>query len=405
MSSSSKAHYQAHNNVYRLVLLISIVLFISITSVFIVLQQLQGSWSNWKQATCMPDGCFCEEPTGTLLQQPTNTYTNLAFCFVGCVIFVMIAHTLDEPNKDDAESVFWLYATVYAMGNVLLGLGSGLYHASLVFVFQVMDNVGMYFIICWAFAYNLVRISPKRFQQQVFFSVYLSLIAIFTAVNVYLPVVRRFAFFGMVIVYIISEYYVDMRKKEELGVEDYQMNWKVWIIALLSIAIGFVFWNLDQNKVLCNPKSVWQGHGLWHCLCATSSFCLFYFYWLEKKKPANMNLLKRREQQQQLQQQEMEPQVIEQEESITTQFPPQPQMVQLAVHNAPPMNRPIQYVYMPQQPMMVDNNPVYDHSPPQMIYQQQQPPHQVPQQQQQPYHYSDPRAQYQQLYPISIYKL
>lgn len=287
-----KAHYNANNNVYRLVLVICVVLFFGITSVFLVLGSLQGSWSDWRQATCMPDSCFCEKPRGTLLQQPTNTYSNLTFCLVGCIIYAMIARTLDQPSKEDAESVFWVYATVYATGCVLLGLGSGLYHASMVFAFQVVDNVGMYFIICWAFTYNLVRLSPERFQQAVFYSTYFSQIALFTYINIAFPVVRRYAFFVMVIIYIVSEYYVDVKKRGELSAEDYQMNWTVWFLALGSIALGFFLWNMDQNKVWCDPTSLFQLHGVWHSLCALSSFLLFYFYWTEKKKPADMRLIK-----------------------------------------------------------------------------------------------------------------
>jgi len=234
----------------------------------------------------MPDTCFCEKPTGTLVQQPINTFTNLAFCLSGCIIFIMTAYALDHPQPDDSKSVFWLYASVYGIANVFMGLGSGMYHASLAFVPQVLDNVGMYFIICWAFAYNMVRISPRRVQRNVFFSVYISMLIIFTFVNIYMPGVRRFAFFGMILGYIASEYFVDKKMRATLSTNDYQMNFKVWIAALSSIAVGFVIWILDQNGVICEPTSRFQGHGVWHVLCAAASWLLFYYYYGEKKKPA-----------------------------------------------------------------------------------------------------------------------
>lgn len=293
--SSNNVVYSAH--LFRVVTIVSCTLMLCIVGFFVLLSMLEGSWSNWSQATCMPNDCFCEKPTGTLLQQPVNTFSNLAFCLTGVIVFVMIGYALDK-NRDDSEedykneaqpeSAFWLYGAVYGMGNVFLGLGSGMYHASMAFVPQVMDNVGMYFIICWAFAYNMVRLAPRRVQRSVFFSVYLSMLIIFTLINIYMANVRRYAFFAMVLFYMASEYYVDrhMKVRFELAPQNYQMNMKVWVSALVSIAVGFVFWILDQNKILCNPTGYFQGHAVWHALCALSSWLLFYYYYAEKKKPA-----------------------------------------------------------------------------------------------------------------------
>jgi hypothetical protein len=258
---------------------------------------MDGTWEGWKQATCMPNECFCEKPTGTLLQQPIDTWTNMAFSVAGVIILLMVANQLEYQDVKKGkratlknirirdENGYWFFATIYAFALLFLGLTSGFYHASLTFIGQFLDNVGMYLIICWAFSYNIVRLNPKEISRLVFFIIYLALIAVFAVINIYLPDLRRYAFFGMILLYIVSQFVCDHFIKPVI-------YYRYWVGALLSIAAGFTFWILDIKKILCHPTSWFQGHGIWHSLDALSAFLLYVFYLSEGYKPDEYDPIK-----------------------------------------------------------------------------------------------------------------
>ena len=59
-----------------------------------------------------------------------------------------------------------------------------------------------------------------------------------------------------------------------------------WILAAAgSLLVAFAVWNTAKDgSPLCWPGSVYQGHGVWHLLCAVSAYCLFRFY--DSERPA-----------------------------------------------------------------------------------------------------------------------
>ena len=65
-----------------------------------------------------------------------------------------------------------------------------------------------------------------------------------------------------------------------------------WLGAAVgSLAAAFAVWNTAKTgSPLCWPHSIYQGHGVWHLLCALSAWCLFRLYVseapLESAEPA-----------------------------------------------------------------------------------------------------------------------
>jgi hypothetical protein len=57
-----------------------------------------------------------------------------------------------------------------------------------------------------------------------------------------------------------------------------------WILAAAATLLAaFAVWNTAKDgSSLCWPGSVYQGHGVWHLLCAASAYCLFRFYASER---------------------------------------------------------------------------------------------------------------------------
>jgi hypothetical protein len=192
-------------------------------------------------------------------------------------VFIVACLCIQQENTSENEA-FWQYGLVFAVASFLLGATSGFYHASMKFIGQWMDNFGMYLIICWAFSYNMVRVAKSR-KGLIFSATYSVLLLVFGLINILLPDIRRYSFFGMVLIYIVSQVVVDWRIKPNV-------LYRYWAASLGVLAIAFVFWILDNTGITCNPESWYQGHAIWHCLDGLSIFLLFFFYYTEKEKPS-----------------------------------------------------------------------------------------------------------------------
>jgi hypothetical protein len=119
---------------------------------FTLLLVMDGDWSSWLPATCLADpyGCFCERDRGTLIRQPSNTFSNLAFTVVGAVVLLecvqqQLKRAASPPLPDaeqPADRLGMAFACSFAISQIVLGAGSAWYHASLTFHGQVREMRG-----------------------------------------------------------------------------------------------------------------------------------------------------------------------------------------------------------------------------------------------------------------------
>ena len=147
---------------------------------FFLLHVVDGNWDNFAPSSCITSGrgCFCERPRDGLVRQPSNTYSNLAFTICGAIAmskgYKEIWRRKERPsrqrNPGDARNgvgkrtigvdvqidgagdmvkarVGEAFIVVFGLSCIILGFGSGLLHASLTLVGQILDYAGMYVVI------------------------------------------------------------------------------------------------------------------------------------------------------------------------------------------------------------------------------------------------------------------
>jgi len=161
------------------------------------------------------------------------------------------------------------YRRIYGYALVLIGLGSGFYHASLTFVGQLMDVSGMYVLITFALLYGLARI--YRTGRVQFIATYAGTNILLFFVQATVPGVRRYVFAVLVIGVLAVEIY--RHRKSPMPIES-KWLWR----AAGTMAVGFTIWVLDITKTVCAPYSLVQGHAIWHLLGALAAFCLYRYY-------------------------------------------------------------------------------------------------------------------------------
>ena len=81
------------------------------------------------------------------MRQPANTLSGAAFLIVAILI-------LNAASKSHTPASSKLFALAVA----LVGVGTMFYHASLTFVGQTMDVLGMYLVATYVVLYNSARI-------------------------------------------------------------------------------------------------------------------------------------------------------------------------------------------------------------------------------------------------------
>ena len=219
-------------------------------------------WADWLPATCMPAGCFCEADRAGWLRQPVNVVSSLAFCLVAAL--VVLGRGAPAGGSDDREDryLFWATAT-------FIGLGSSFFHASLTFVGQTFDVLGMYLLATLLLLWSARRRLPWTSSARV--AIYVLGNIVLLAMLIAWPGLRRWVFGGLVAGIVLAE-----------GVggstADVRPSRKYLLIAIGLLLAGFAIWILDLTKILCNPDSLIQGHAAWHLLGAVSALAAYAHY-------------------------------------------------------------------------------------------------------------------------------
>jgi hypothetical protein len=213
----------------------------------------------WLGADVDRGGDFCETGSGRV-RQPVNTLSNLGFVVAGLLI-ARDAHRMPRLG------------TTYACLVVLLGPASMAMHATESELGGRLDLLSMYLVASFAVAYAVGR----HFWPV--FTVCLVGCELVGSLGGELPVVMHpgnIAFGLLLVTALVLE-----RRRQ--GDRDQR-----WILAAAGfLVVAFVVWNTAKDgSPLCWPGSVYQGHGVWHLLCAVSAYCLFRFY--ASERPARL---------------------------------------------------------------------------------------------------------------------
>jgi dihydroceramidase len=225
---------------------------------------LNYSWSGWQPSLCWPDKCFCEAIRPGIIRQPANTWSSLAFVWVGLLVMFPATHPAGNNPLTREKTYRWIYGAAL----ILIGMGSAFLHASLTFVGQFFDVSGMNLLASFVLLYNLHRLRP--FSAKIFLTAYVALNAILAWLLIEQASLRRWLFAGVLLAGLILLLF----KRSEKGRTE--TRWLLY--GLMAQLTAFIIWTLDIKGILCAPHSLMQGHAIWHLLGAVAAFFLYRFY-------------------------------------------------------------------------------------------------------------------------------
>jgi len=225
-----------------------------------ILLQLQAErilehcpWQGFKPATIQ----FCEEQLCSWVTQPANTWSNIGFLIIGVLIY--------RQSKAMNQSG----PAVIGISSIILGIGSGMFHASSTFFFEVFDLLGMFMISGILLCFNLQRLTGISNRSTTL--TYISLNAASVAIMLIWHPSGIATFAVQIAIALTFEILLHIRRDE--------ISYRYFIYMLATFVASFTFWGLDISKILCDPHNhIITGHAIWHLLNAVVIYFIFRFY-------------------------------------------------------------------------------------------------------------------------------
>jgi len=209
-----------------------------------------------------------------LMRTRANTWSNLAYVVVG--LYVIGLAWKDKHQATDLSATYLTstpaLGALFGIGCCYLGIGSGLFHASLLRWGQQADVAAMYAPQVVLIAVNLGRLKPRLGSVQVWPLLALLVICACVLLFVYkwsmssrvvLPLLSL-----AILVFVIRDLFTTSRPRVLL-----------WVPASFLLTF-FAIWcrEADIAGRFSSPDAILQGHAVWHLLTAAALACLYVYH-------------------------------------------------------------------------------------------------------------------------------
>ncbi len=211
-----------------------------------------------------PNIKWCEESLCAYVQEPANTWSNLAFILVGLWV---------HRSSGGRPSLRLLGAATIVMGILSL-----VYHASNTYATQVLDFVGMFLYLSLLWVWNLRRLGLLE-RAPLATAAYFGIVYVNMAMLLVFPWLLgqpiQLIIGVLTIALILSEVVLLSRTVRAHGLGPYR-DYGLAMVCLFGAATASY---LDLTRRWCEPSNHWlQGHATWHVLAAGSVIFVFRFY-------------------------------------------------------------------------------------------------------------------------------
>jgi hypothetical protein len=210
-------------------------------------------WTPLRELGGLPNVKWCEETLCSVIAEPANTWSNLAYIFVAAGLWFYTRKDESRTLRFFAPVAFWVGATSFV------------YHATVSFLTQVFDFWGMYFFFGLVLLLNLLRMG-KLAANKLFSTLYLSItgLTILTVVIAKLNLPVQGIVATLLVMTLVTE---TLASKGSAG----PVGHKYLALSLGFIAIAFAFSASDATGARCDPKDhFFPGHAIWHVLGSVS---------------------------------------------------------------------------------------------------------------------------------------
>ena len=210
-------------------------------------------WTPLRELGGLPNVKWCEETLCSVIAEPANTWSNLAYLVVAAWLWWFTRKDESRTLRFFAPVAFWV------------GVTSFVYHATVSFLTQVFDFWGMYFFFGLVLLLNLLRLG-KLSADALFRTLYLSIggLTVFTVIVAKLHLPVQAIVVVMLVLVLVTEVLASRAAKTPVG---HRFLWA----SLAAVAVAFGFSASDASGLRCDRTDhVFQGHAIWHVFGAIS---------------------------------------------------------------------------------------------------------------------------------------
>jgi len=269
-------------------------MFFSFASVAITFSYLYDGRSFWEGYSPSGDMNFwCERDSETMfVRERSNSWSDLSYLFVGLtMLFVGTADYLygGSPinssrvsQQTAARTPFFNLFKEYPSLTIISGLvnivhASGTFanHACRCWVGYQFDVTGMYLVTLGILCYDVLRIFKIR-PYPIPLCVYLALGAACFG-STYTHIDPAFIMIPIIVgIGILARwYYIVASRRGAI------LHGKIFVAAMAFMGLGYLSWNLDKHRIVCNPDSFFQLHAVWHVFTAAAIILIFVYSRME----------------------------------------------------------------------------------------------------------------------------
>jgi hypothetical protein len=217
----------------------------------------------WQQFPAALPYKFCEARLScSIVGEPANTWSNIGYLIAAILIY------RSRGATDRRARLLFFFTTLF------LFIGSTLLHMSGTLLGRALDWSGMYAVSVCILTLSFERyLKMKSWQVYLFFALMLA----FSLTTFFMFKITRTVFIAQLACALFLEWRMS-RTPQALRLTRV-------ILALGLIALAYVFWTLDMEKIFCFPDNhVLSGHAIWHLLAAASIWTFFTSYYQPKVK-------------------------------------------------------------------------------------------------------------------------
>ena len=210
-------------------------------------------WSSMEPASVS----FCEQRLCAVVAEPSNAWSSIAY--------VLVAFWL--LSKPEARASRLLAAV--AIAEMLIGIGSFVFHASGTFAGELVDLSGMFLLSGMMLALAIghaKKLSPRQVAAAW---------ALFTLGPLATVLVVKPAGIPLFALELVSAIVLELWVWRKKGTAAFNLFGQ----SLALVSTAFVIWAGDISGIACRPDNhLVTGHAVWHLLNAIAISRLFAFY-------------------------------------------------------------------------------------------------------------------------------
>ena len=248
---------------------------LAVVAVFLLYQDV-NVWEGWRESNELRRQAYGERLyVESVYRTRANTWSNLAYVLVG--LYAVVLGVDDLRRKDGAGEGHLrrrpALGILYGVACCYLGVGSGLFHASLTHWGQQLDVAAMYSPVVVLIALHLDRFLPA-------WPLWVAAAVVACAL---LYVYKWSMSSGIVLPALIAAVTVLAVADRLLGKGRMQLRWMD--AAAVCLMLAYLFRQLDIDRRFTGPDTWLQGHVLWHFLTAGALGMAYLYHRSERSTP------------------------------------------------------------------------------------------------------------------------